>query len=161
LHPSKTNVDSPSPIHKSTPSKQVYKHFIILTIGADFLRQLLNPPKPVVHTNAPTYLHNTLTQISFPPNVTILPDKQLERRQREKLAAIKSRQAKIAQQKKEAELLEQVKKEIEDAKKSSELQRLIPVLELKKEYKEKVLAIQEERLKKEKSFLGQFYGRWS
>jgi colicin import membrane protein len=52
-----------------------------------------------------------LSRIQFPPNVKILPDKQLERRRREQLNAIKSHQVKIELLKKEAALLESLREE--------------------------------------------------
>jgi len=82
-----------------------------LMSGYDFVKQLLNPIQQDPNTNAPTYLYTQLTQIQFPPNVTLLPDRQLEKRNKQRLTILKSVQARAEQAKKERELLEALKKE--------------------------------------------------
>jgi len=128
--------------------------------GADFIKQILNPPKPVTNPSQPTYLYNTLTQIEFPPNVTILPDKQLQRREHEKALAAKSRQAQFEQRKKEAEMLEKLREEKLIAEEIKKQSKLTHFMSLQQEYLEKKAAIEEHDRKKERSILGQFYPRY-
>lgn len=81
-----------------------------LILGHDFLKQLLNPPQPV-RTNEPTYLYNQLTQIQFPPNVTVLPDRQLEKREKQRLMNLRSLQARARQAKEQRERLQAIEEE--------------------------------------------------
>jgi hypothetical protein len=129
----------------------------VTDIGADFLRQLLNPPPAAVHPNPPTYLYNTLTQIAFPPNVTILPDKQLEKRKRQEEAAQKAQLVKM-----EAEAQQEVVEEHQEAVKERDLRQkqIRRNLAELREYLEKKRALEEHAHQKLFSFLGQFYGRW-
>jgi len=62
--------------------------------GADFIRQILNPPRPVLLKSPSNYLYTKLSQIAFPPNVSISPDKQLLRTQRIAENAARSARAK-------------------------------------------------------------------
>jgi flagellar biosynthesis GTPase FlhF len=127
---------------------------IYLIAGADFVKYLLSPPKPAVHPSPPTYLHSELSQIRFPPNVQILPDKQLEKKKRDTVAAIKSRQAKIERQRQEAELHEAALRRPEEER----LARLAAEAEeerLQKEFEEQLAREEKE---KEENY-SQFYGR--
>lgn len=120
-------------------------------VGLDFVRHLLNPPRPPTLT-APnqTFLYNQLTHISFPANVRILPDVQLKRKQLEAENAKKSRQAKIEQLRKQAELLESVKRK--------KLEEMIMRREKPLRQKRALKREEEEKLKKEENY-SQFYGR--
>jgi hypothetical protein len=66
-------------------------------IGADFIRQILNPPQPVLLKSPSNYLYTKLQEIAFPPNVSIHPDKSLLRSQRIARNAARSARAKVAQ----------------------------------------------------------------
>ena len=133
---------------------QVIPAIRFLTSGADFIKNLLNPPTPATHPNPRTYLYNQLVQIQFPPNVKILPDKQLERRKRDELNAIKSRQAKMEQQKKEEELIQTIhKKRYEQLVVQAKRRR-----KEKKRIKQQEKALLDEQSRKEENY-SQFYGR--
>ena len=80
----------------------------LLILGADLLKHLLNPQVPIRNPSAQTYLHDKLTQIQFPANVTILKDKQLERRRRNQLNTKRIRELRIQRKKEEDELLSKV-----------------------------------------------------
>ena len=100
------------------------------------------------------YLYDRLREIRFPPNVTIVPDKQLEKRTREALNAAKSRQAKIAQQRKVQELLTTIKRERYE-RRIERKKRLI-------RYKRRLAEQEQEQLQREKGKAenySQFYGR--
>ena len=69
----------------------------LIFLGADFIRQILNPPQPILLKSPSNYLYTKLQQIPFPPNVSIAPDKQLLRSQRIAENAARSARAKVAQ----------------------------------------------------------------
>ena len=127
---------------------------MLLTIGADFIRNLLEPPKPVTNPYPATFLYSQLNQIQFPLNVKILPDKQLEKRKRDELNAIKARQANIENQKKEAELLQSIHK--------SRFEQKVIMSKRHRRVKERLRAEEqiklEEERKKDENY-SQFYGR--
>ena len=125
-----------------------------VTIGFDFIRHLLNPPKPVNHPDPPKFLYSKLTQIKFPLNVEILPDKQYEKRKSDEISAIKSRRARVEQQKRDAELSESIRK--------SRFERMVILSKerrkARKTIREKELASLDEQAKKDENY-SQFYGR--
>lgn len=126
----------------------------MLTSGLDFIKHLLDPPKPSTNPYPATFLHTQLTQLKFPINVKILPDKQYEKHKQDQIGAIKARQAKIERQKKEAELLESIyKKRLE--------QRIVLSKRRRREKKRAHAEIEaelEEKKKKDENY-SQFYGR--
>jgi hypothetical protein len=141
-------------IHKSTAYRQAFNNQTFLIIGADFIKHLLNPPKPPTNPYLPTFLYSKLTQIQFPLNVKILPDKQFEKLKRDQISAIRARQAKIEHQKKEAELLKSVHRERFERQIVLRKQRR----RAKKLLQEEQRDILEEQEKKENDY-SQFYGR--
>jgi hypothetical protein len=126
----------------------------LLILGLDFIKHLLDPPKPSVNPYPATFLHTQLTQVKFPINVKILPDKQYEKRKQNEIGAIKARQAKIEQQKKEAELLKSIHKNRLE-------QRIVLSKRRRREKKRARAEIDtelEEKKKKDENY-SQFYGR--
>src|ERR1700737_1572431 len=102
-----------SPLRTLRPTNQQHHNRSLSShqtnnVGADFVKHILNPPKPASHPDPPTFLYSQLTQIQFPPNVKILPDRQLEKLKQQKLAAEKGLKATIQKRQKESELLQNV-----------------------------------------------------
>jgi hypothetical protein len=168
----------PCPTNRSTASPQVLPTSkVSLNLGVDFIKHLLNPPRPITNPHTHPQLYAELVKIPFPANVVILPDKKLERRRQEKEEEARVREIKRERQKERDALLSvKAKKAAEKAAEKAEKEKLkaekkkkrleeeenekAGLALLEEEEREKIKKLIAEEAKRKDKFYN-FYGRVS